>query len=89
MHLVFSSVGPSVSVRLFDLGSGLPVEPVKGSETGVQSSPVQKMSDQTFLCPVNMSYKQGVTRQKRVESDIKYVWFEGVKPDIFYVWFLG
>ena len=29
------------------------------------------------------------TRQKRVESDIKYVCFEGVKPDILYVWFPG
>ena len=40
--LLFSSVCPS-SVRLFDLGSGLPVEPVQGSYTGVQSSPVHKV----------------------------------------------
>ena len=38
---LFSSVCPS-SVCLFDLGSGLPVEPVQGSYTGVQSSPESK-----------------------------------------------
>ena len=47
---LFSSVCPS-SVRLFDLGSGPPVEPVQGSCTGVQSSPTTASRVDALSCP--------------------------------------